>query len=288
MARRLSIPKLTKRIPQLDAEFSALLSASASPEHLAAFVVRNYLPVAYIFALRMHRSHTESEAMGDQVSERAISAIEDIVRRIQAGSFTFRGDSRFSTYLFSTLRQTNRRRTYVPKAVAMHGTGAEKAFHLLYVEGRDHDETRQLLQSELSLHGGEADELIRVVREAVRGSSVVARLDVRRDPVAFDHTEPAEQTKTIAATDEPASIFLKDVVKERTERALDLLEPDDREIITLHYIGGASIREIGRRLRLASPQYRFERARDRFLELAESLDLRGVYDAAMGEGRTHG
>ena len=222
--------------------------------------------------------------MADDVSEQAISVIEDIVRRIRAESFVFRGEARFSTYLWSTLRQARRRRTYVPRAVAELGEEAEKAFHLLYVERREPAEVRQLLQAELGIGDGRAGDVIRLAQNAVGGSGIVSRLGAKQEAVVFDHTDAIEQAKTVTVDDEPSALFLKDVLRERAEIVLESLEPEEREIIMLHYVAGVSIREIGRRLDLRSPQYRFDQARKRFLELAESLDLRGVYDAAMGEG----
>lgn len=288
MARRLSIPRLTKRIPQLDAELAELLAGDASPELVEAFIVRNFLPVAYIFALRLNRSHTMNDERQDEVSEMAISAIDDVVAKVRSGSFRFRGDSRFSTYLFSTLKRMRRVKAYVPRAVTALGAEAEHCFRLLYVEGREPDEARQVMRAELSLSEERIDELLRSVTGALAGNPVAQRLRAGRQAVEIDPTEPATQHLTVAPGDTPEETFLRGTLQERVEAVLEAMPEEDRHIILLRFVSGMSIREVGRRLGLRSPQYRFEQARERFFAEAERLDVRGLYEALTTKDGSHG
>lgn len=262
------------------------MTTGASPAIMEAFVVRNYLPVAYIFALRMNHALRDVEKLEDKVSDIAVEVVDGIVAKIRNNAFSFRGESRFSTYLWSAMKRSGRDKHYVPKAVSSLGPDAENAFRMIWCEGKSTTECRQLLMASADLDSGKTDEIIGSVTAAVRGTPA-AMVKVQGE-IAADLSDPAEGMIPTARDPGPEEQFLQSVLKERVETVLEQLDDEDREIITAHYVSGLSIREIGRRMGLKSPQYRFTQARNSFLERAGKLDLEGLYNAAAEKDGIYG
>lgn len=288
MAYRIDVRGLSRSIPAIDHEFSDLLAEQAEPEYLSAFVVRNYLPVAYIFAHRIVRSHITEEDIDDVVAERAIEVIDDVVTKIRTGQFLFHGAARFSTYLWSALYRAGRTKRYVPTVIDRLGQVARRIYQLHYQEGRPLPECRQILRSESSVDEDTLDGEIQRVRAAVNSKPIVQSLLARRPAATIDPTDPVSGPAMVAEGDPPEQAFLKATLVERVEQALADLSAEDRQILELHYVAGMSIRAIGRRLRLKSPQYRFSQARDHFVRMAGDRDIEALFQVVSQGAQHHG
>lgn len=116
MKHSLNIPQIIQKIPGIDEEFAELLATQASTDLLKAFLVRNYLPIAYIFAVSLHSPGVYSRHGDDRIAGDALEVIDNFARQIDEDSVSFRGETRFSTYLWSALRRVHQSHAYIPRA----------------------------------------------------------------------------------------------------------------------------------------------------------------------------
>jgi hypothetical protein len=116
MKHSLNIPQIIQKIPGIDQEFAELLATQASTDLLKAFLVRNYLPIAYIFAVRLRSPHGYSEHEDDRIAGDALEVIDNFARQIDEDSVSFRAETRFSTYLLSALRRVHQSHAYIARA----------------------------------------------------------------------------------------------------------------------------------------------------------------------------
>jgi len=279
---RINIHKLTKHIPCIDSDFALLLSQGASPAHLEAFLVRNYLPVAYIFAFRMNRTLRDNEALQDKVSDSAVEVIDEMAQKIRTGRLGFRGESRFSTYLWAAMKRRKIDRLYIPRNISLMKPEACTAYRLLFSEGRSSSECRQILMAEEGLEAEAADDIIKKVLSATSGVAIVPQEEVPAD------LEDPSWPPLLSKYDGPETAYIKQVLQSRVECVLAEMPDEDREILELRYIGACSIREIGRKMKLKSPQYRYEQAREIFLECIRIEGLDKLYKTVCEKETEYG
>jgi DNA-directed RNA polymerase specialized sigma24 family protein len=283
-------------VASADERFRSLLSEADRGERgqeiLRDFFIAEYAVYVYkvshsVYRSRLRRALDEDDV--DRVRTVAIDAIETIARAIESGELRFRGESRFSTYVFGVVKWKTREALdtdgYVPKEVRDLGSAAIELFKALAFDRLDARTAVGLVSHRTDLSEAELQRLRKRMGPAIGkwSASVGARARAARESVpaagALDSLPSSAEA--------PDAQFARAALREACEEVLWRMSPRDAEAIELRFVRGRSIEELRVDLGLADAQAarnRVFRARKSFAREAKRLGMGELFKAYVDGG----
>ena len=227
------------------------------------------MPLAAAFAAKLSRRKGREST--DPEGE-ACDVILDLVRRVDEGTFAFRGAARFSSYLYTIISDRARGKHYVPAAVKRLGKQALTAFRLIYLDGFDRRTASGIVASEFDVPSAQAFQLCKDVVIAAEQS--IAQKGAHQEPLSLDvrmgDLPPlAEQIQSHYPDAEQKA--MSEALSGQVNQMLAAMEPSQAELLRrLHMTSQtSSLRQVAEQLGLKSPSYSYKQALETFKAMLE-------------------